>query len=79
MVICMIGLGDHIPSLTLGMEAWQSHLQSLKLSKSYRSLVERNTIHLDHGHSKEECVVFATVVVVVVVDNIVMHFEVGLW
>ena len=76
MLICMIGPRDHIPSLTLGMEAWQSNLQSQTI-QSYRSSVERNTIHLDHGHSKE-CVVLATVVVVVVVDNIVMHFEVGL-
>ena len=73
-----IGPGDHIPSLNLGMEAWQSNLQSLKLSKSYKSSVERNTIHPDYGHSKEECVVLVTVVVVVDVDNIVMHFKVGL-
>jgi len=37
----------------------------------------RNTVHANHGHSKDECVVFATIVVVD--DDIVVHFEVGLW
>ena len=61
------------------MQAWQSNLQS-QIFQSYRSSVKRNIVRADHGHSKEECVVFATVVVVVGggVDNIVMHFEVGL-
>ena len=61
------------------MQAWQSNLQS-QIVQPYRSSIKRNTVRVDHGHSKEECVVFATVVVVGGgVDNIVMHFEVGLW
>ena len=41
--------------------------------------MKRNIVHANHGHSKEESVVFDTVIVVGGVDNIVMHFEVGLW
>ena len=77
-LICTIGHGQHVPSLNLWMQAWQSNLQS-QIVQSCRSSVKRtlSILTMDIQRRRVLCLIPLLLLVVLITLSCILKLDCG--